>query len=49
MRPILALSPFDNIRPMNEHVLGDLNFVARKTRNFIKLHGHTDLTGNTAS
>ena len=41
VHPIGVLSPLDSIMPMNDHVLGDLNFVTRKPGNFIKLYGYS--------
>ena len=41
VHPIPVFSPFDNIEPMNDHVLGDVNFVIWKASNFMKLYGYS--------
>ena len=41
VHPIPVFSPLDTIVPVNDHVLGDLNYVTRKAGNFIKLFGYT--------
>ena len=38
VHPIPVCSPLDSIVPVNDHVLGDLNFVTRKAGNFMKLY-----------